>query len=663
MAILLAVTFSLPLAVPARAEVRDPSEANAQLEAIRREEGMDFCRAPRKPLSPRALQLCPMAEEAADCAGFKAACDAALHKKEEEKPSPFLESLIRVLGAIAHVLVYVLVAAVLVAIAIPIINAIRRRRRDAALAEAMPKHAVGVAQDEQRPEVERVDDAEDALRRADDLARNGDLGRATALYLSASLAALDRRGAIRIVKSRTNGEYVRACTESENRAKLRGIANEVDRVQFGGEPPTPDRVGKVATLARALVRALPTAMLMLGVALGTLGVSGCGTPGRPRFDDPAGDQVFVELLKRQGFPVSPLGASLAALRPVAAGDVAPILVLDLEKTSLEPDAEDSLVAWVESGGVLVLFGDENLKLTKTFDFSVSSASSKEVDALLSPLDPPDVPDDEDEDDAELAKRLEQARARATKHSVGRVVRGGKVKLDGGRTLATVGAGESYAAEKAYGKGVVVVVATDDLTTNAVLARKGNAAVIATLFTELAAQPALTGEANERRTPEARPVRIARPEDGISPPSNPFSALAQAGLERGMWHALVASMVLFLAFGARHARPKPEPEPTRRAFAEHVEATGAFYARAPQPSHALASFARFAEDRIRHALPRGTTDVAAFLAARSGRSKDECEALWERASNASVDDAPRGDELRTLTDLRAVVTAALKRDRT
>ena len=131
----------------------------------------------------------------------------------------------------------------------------------------------------------------------------------------------------------------------------------------------------------------------------------------------------------------------------------------------------------------------------------------------------------------------------------------------------------------------------------------------------------------------------------------------------MWHALVASMVLFLAFGARHARPKPEPEPTRRAFAEHVEATGAFYARAPQPSHALASFARFAEDRIRHALPRGTTDVASFLAARSGRSKDECEALWERASNASVDDAPKGDELRTLTDLRAVVTAALKRDRT
>lgn len=640
----------------AAAELRDPSEANAQADAIRREPGMDFCRAPRKPLPPAALGLCEMANEAEDCAGLKAACDAVLHKKDDEKPSELVKSILRALGAIAHVLVYVLVAVVLIAIAIPIVNAIRRRRRDAALAESIPMAHGHAAAPEELPALEHVDDAEDALRRADELARAGDLARATSLYLSASLAALDRRGAVRIVKSRTNGEYVRACTETENRPKLRGIATEVDRIQFGGEPPTAERVGRVAGLARALVRALPLALLVLGLAA-------CGAPGHPKFDDPSGDQLFVELLKRQGFTTSPHGASLSSLAPLGTEAISPILVIDLDRTALEPDAEESVTAWVESGGVLVLFGTDNTKLATKYGFSSTFVASKDIDARVTPLDPPDVPDEDDDNDALYQKRLEGARRRATKHFSGRVAHGGAVKLEGSTTLVAIGDNQAYAAEKPFGKGVVVVVHDDDLTTNAVLARRGNAAVVAALFTELSAQPAMTGAANERRTREARAIRIARPEDGISPPSNPFAALSRAGLGRGMWHALFASLVLFFAYGIRHARPKPEAAPARRAFAEHVEATGAFYARAPRPAHALWAFARFAEDRVRHALPRGTTDVPTFLAARSGRSEDDCRELWERATSAKPDDETRGDELRTLTDLRAVVATAtaLRRD--
>lgn len=637
----------------ARAD-RDPAAAEGHARAARTELDMQFCRAPKLPLGPEALELCSVAAEIPDCAALVAACDAALKKPEHDEPSDFMKSLMAALGVVAHGLVYLLVGGAVIALLVPIVNAIRKRRRDASLAEKVDVTATNNATTEAPKEIERVDDAEEALRRADDLARRGDLSRATTLYLAASLSALDRRGAIRITKSRTNGEYVRACSEPDSRPKLRGIANEVDRVHFGGEPPTAERVGKVASLAKALVRALPLAMLLLGLV-------GCGNPGKPKMNDPAGTELFVETMKRQGMPVTPLGSSLASLRPLDDGEPAPILVIDLERTHLEPDAEDKIVAWVASGGVLVLMGDGSHKLSKTFGYSSRSINVKEVDARLTPL-AIDTSDDDDDDESEtlFRARLQKSRDSATKHFRGMVPFPGVVEVTGGLTLVSAGDG-AYAIEKRHEKGVVVVVHDSTLLRNAVVARPGNAAVITALFTELSANPAYTGGPEEHRTAEVRAIKLARREDGISPPDNPFSALAQAGLARGMWHALAASLVLFLAYGVRHARPKPEPAPSRRAFAEHVLATGAFYARSPHPTRALASFARFAEDRVRQALPRGTHDVPAFLAQRTGRSVDDCRTLWERVTATTPEDTPKGDELRVLADLRGVLIAALRRD--
>jgi len=654
-------TLALVCAVAPKAHAeRDPSTAEAHARAARAELSMEFCRAPKKPLSPEALLLCDDAGAVPECEGFAAACREALKKPEKEPSSDATKAILEALAAAAHVLVYLLVAAAVVALLVPIVRAIRRRKRDAAVADPATTNQAVPAAPEGPKAVERVDDAEDALRRADDLARAGELTRATNLYLAASLAALDRRGAIHITKSRTNGEYVRACAEPESRPKLRGITNEVDRVHFGGEPPSEERVGKVAGLARALVRAVPLAALALGLI-------GCTPPGRPRMNDPAGNELFVETMKRQGMPVTPFGSSLASLRPLTDGEAAPILVLDLEQAMLEPDAEDAVVAWVASGGVLVLFGTSNKKLSKTFEFSSQAGSSSEVDGRLTPLalEAQDEDDDGDETEQMFLARLERARSAGTRHFRGHVPAAGVVTMAQSFALVTLGAPGhdegAYARERRYEKGVVVVVHDGALLRNVGVARPGNAAVVAALFTELSASPAFTGGPEERRTAEVRTIKLARREDGLSPPDNPFSALAQAGLTRGMWHAFLASLVLFLAYGARHARPKPEAAPSRRAFAEHVLATGAFYARSPHPPHALASFARFAEDRIRHALPRGTSDVPAFLAHRSGRSLEDCRALWERAASASPDDSPKGDELRVLGDLRGVLVAALRRD--
>ena len=160
------------------------------------------------------------------------------------------------------------------------------------------------------------------------------------------------------------------------------------------------------------------------------------------------------------------------------------------------------------------------------------------------------------------------------------------------------------------------------------------------------------------SPSLYQVHVARGHDGVPPPSNPFSALVQAGLGKGAWHALAAALVLFLAYGIRQARARPNAPPARRAFAEHVEATGAFYGRARALGHALAAYGRFAEMRLRERVPRGG-DPVAFLAARAQVPHAEAARIWKRATEANAEGPPRGDELATIRDLRALLVKALE----
>lgn len=665
----LGVVAVTALTAPAAAALADPSEAQANADAARAAEAMSFCRAPRRPLSPRARALCPTARELPDCAGFVAACDAAQARRPAEGEGATLASLKRLLGALAQGLVVLLAAAALAALAYPIVQALRRRRRDASLADEPSTPKAVERAEAASPELPAVDDAEAALRRADDLAQSGELDRALFMYLAASLAALDRRGAVRIARSRTNGEYVRACSEPERRPALRELVREVDRAQFGGEPPTFERVSRASGLARALVRAAPAVVGALALSL----LVGCGADGRPRHADPAGDELFAELLTRQGLAVSPTGRALSSLAPLTPDEVdaAPVLVVDLDRTPLEPDAETRVVAWVESGGVLVLAGTGSEALSKAFGYrpappAPDSTGVTALDGLLSPLEPLRLDEDDEADDPEAwATRERAAREAATRRFRGAVHGGGALLVEGGEPLIVVAspaqpAGSVYAAAKPAGKGVVVALADGELFTNAGLSRPGNPGVVAALFSELMARPAYSG-GHGPRVRQERAVRLARAGDGISPPSNPFSALARAGLGLGMAHALVACLLLFAAYGARHARPRPAPAPARRAFSEHILATGAFYARLATPAHALAVFTRFAELRVRRTLPRGAADVPAFLSARTGAAPAASEALWSRAQEVEQGAAPRGDELAVLRELRALVSAALAPD--
>jgi hypothetical protein len=627
---------------PAHA-VLDPGRAQADADAAIHDNAYTFCRDPRTPLSFHARDLCPHATAIPDCAGFASEC--AKVRSPPSAPSwswlhgwPRWLSMPGFVGSLAQIFVWVLVAALVIAILVPIVGAIVRIRR-----ERTPKEkatAPAPAEDGPPVEVRTLTDPQLLLARAEELAKAGHLAAALHTYLAASLRALDQRGAVRIAKDRTNGEYVRACADPGAKPGLRDIVREVDRVQFGGQVATADGVGRAARQAFAIVRAVPVALLAFAVAIaGGLGCGGSSMKLPRPGDDPAGTDVFREVLRRQGVHLAGLESALASLPLPAAGERAPAVIVDVESTGLDEDTRDHLVEWVDAGGVLVLAGYP-FGWPKEFGGAgagSAAATHKITVRRLLARSPVDA------DEAEEVDETDEDAIYAPSNETGLLASGPGLTFGGtAERVAWFDDGTLYAAVLPHGHGYVLGIASDELMTNAGLARPGNAAAMVSILSNA----------------DRLEVRMADAEDGVSPPTTPIAALLRAGLGMGLLHALVATLILFLTVGVRLARARPAAPPRRRAFAEHVQAVGALYARARSAPHALSAFARFADERLRARMPRGSNDVAAFLASRARLPLDLCQRLWARALQAKAGAPPLGDELAVLRELAAAYAAAM-----
>ncbi|MDB4942567.1 MAG: hypothetical protein JWP97_2101 [Labilithrix sp.] len=618
------LALALALAVlPLRAAAQPaPGGADAEIESLRQDERYAFCARPRRPLGLRQRGLCSLASQVPRCEALQAACGEAPPKPESTR-----SRLTDVLAAVGKILLWLLVLGVAAAVAFPLVRALLRARRDRRIAQAeVTPGASSVLARATDVEPDALGDAESTLREGDELARRGEHTRALGLYLAASLVALDRRGALRIARHRTNGEYVRACSEEPSRGALREIVREVDRVEFGKALPDLEGVARVRARAAAVVRG--------AVAIGALLVlAGCGlgsTKG-PLVDDPAGSQLPMELLRHAGYDVDHLATSLAALPVPSAVARSPIVVLDVERVALEGEAESHLLRWVEGGGVLVLLGPAG-QWPRALHARALSTAETAYDVYS---------------DVGVTHDARAAFGRALSWPAADAF------------AFTSGSHTVVGAHLDLGKGAVVGLTNGELATNLGVSVPGNAdALLALLHVAARDQVRRDEERSLLGAPPAFVVRFAKGEDGIAPPTNPFTALARSGLGKGAWHALAASLLLFLAYGIRHARARPTPEPTRRAFAEHVEATGAFYGRARAWPHALAAYGQFAALRLRDRLPRGA-DPAAFLASRGGVSVDEATRVWQRATSAKTDDATVGDEAETIRALRSLLARALR----
>lgn len=623
----LAAAAALTLALAVRPAHAEPPLATFEDSAkgARADERYVFCRTPKMPLGRDALELCPLAKETPGCEGFARACDEELKPRTEPKAERTLDRVGPVLAAIGKVLVWAFLFAIAAALIVPIVRALLAARRrgarpaDKPAGAAKPREVEGA---EAAAELARGD-ALEALGRADRALADGRHDESTSLYLAAMLRALDARGLVTIARHRTNGEYVRACDDAHAREDLRHVVREVDLAEFGHAAPTRDRAEAVAARARRLVATLVAGALLL---------AGCAAPPkkRPRVDDPAGLELFADALAREGLAVSAPPSSLTNLPLVEPGARSPVLFVDASRTALEEDSAARLVRWVESGGVLVLAGSpatwpaafdahpapcpEGIARFDDGGWVGLDAETLDDDVLPAPPPPADV---------RIRDRSCFARA-------------------GSLALARSGSA-SFAARFDHGKGLVVAVGSAEPFTNVALSRPTGARAVAYTLRALG-EPMSRGGA----------VWIARPDDGVPPPTNPLSALARAGLVQGLVHGLVFAVLLFLAAGVRHARATPERPPTRRAFVEHVLATGAFYAKRRAARHALAAQAKYADEEIRGRSPRDPAEALRAAAAASGATVEELERLLAFAAAPGDDDRKPAEDLADLAALTRIV---------
>jgi hypothetical protein len=387
------------------------------------------------------------------------------------------------------------------------------------------------------------------------------------------------------------------------------------------------------------------------VVLSALFASGC-SKGFSDKSDPAGFELFADLLERQGAELSRIPGSLAYL-PMD-GTKGPVVVLDAERVPLEAETRAHLVAWVAQGGAVLIAGNPErwpsefwAKPTGAGETDASACatsdtpSSKTVDVVVETRDAPDRGDDEDDDD-EPAPTSKPHIRHATLSQRTAMTWPSEDRQP--RAIAKLESGELYGALRTFDKGKILGLASTDLLTNAGLAVPGNAAAMVALVAAL----------------DRTSFAVARREQGISPPDNPFAGLIRVGLGPALVHAALFIPLLFLAYGVRQVAPRPDAPRQRRAFAEHVSAVGGLYARRRAATHALAVYAKLVDDRLRATMTRGT-DPAEFLAARSGQDASEVKALYARAQAAREPGAaPRSDDLHVLERLSGMFARALER---
>lgn len=623
----------------------DPKAADADTRALMGADGYSFCTRPDHPLSAGARALCPLAGEIPGCTALVEECEAA--PTPPPKPSAFLLQLARLLAAVAPYFAWTLVAVLLILVVYLVVRAVRAAREDVAPVQPGGPGEVTVLTEAPTPEAD-VSPAEALLARAGEAYARGDYRAALFTYLAASLRALDDRGAIRVERHRTNGEYLRGCREATARPPLRDLMREVDGVQFGGGEATADAARVAQSRAERIVRASADAARLAAGALMALGVvlslGACDLQGGGAHANPAGRDLLTDLLAKQGAQISSLPGSLANL-PMK-GATGPVVILDADQVPLEEETREHLLAWVKQGGTLVLAGDPAQWPADLWAKSILGCGPGTTGVRVETRDaaPTAAEDDDDEEPAprgrpvpSLAPHLHHAklarRAAMTWPSEERAP----------RVLARYDDGELYGALRAFGEGRVLGLASSDLLTNIGLAVPGNAAAVIAMLATL----------------DRSEFAVARAEQGIAPPTNPFAGLLHIGLGPALVHVALFIPLLFFAFGVRQAAPRDEPPPRRRAFAEHVQAVGALYSRRRAATHALAVYARHVDDRLRARASRGG-DPAHFLAARSGADVVETAQLYARAMEARGDSAPRGDELEVLQRLSVLYGKAMSR---
>ena len=590
-----------------------------------------FCKDPKFPLSDSERQYCDVVGDTTNiCPTLPAACkhenevkppDVDRNKDHDTKASPNEthddpashddsdhSTRIPSLGGFGQILFTALAVVFVLLIARFLWKNVERDRSDKKEESREPDKEI---EEIQKPAI--VDPIETDVQRLLARARSraeSDPKRAMEDAYAALLRRLEGDGLIHLHPSRTNGDYLRAVRErAELTAAMAGIVRDIERVQFGSDPPTTSGFRSIYERVLPWVgRAALLALIILGASNSLSCSKASHEPVEGGSSTPSGSRAIAELIERGGRKV-------VYRRVTEHVDADTNISVVLNDASLDDVAKDALIDRVkEDGGTVVFLGNAprslELKDSSEFDSGRLLVSASRGTTVL-PAPPTGHFDSLPRGATTLLERT------PTKF--------GPPK--------PVGRGSIYAVRFLRGKGEVIAFADNTLFHNIALVPPANAEFIADLFHHM--------------RPGNVEIYDAWATRGSS---SPMASVDNAHLTPILLQLLAAAVLLFVYKGTQFGAPRDARGRSRRSFVEHARAIGVAFRRAKASEHALGLFGVWAFDRLRargeRGNQRGTRHLAHVIAERTGDSESdvlatlhEVRAMRDDASPPSSREAP------------------------
>lgn len=549
---------------------------------------LPFCHDVKYKLRFSDRWLCSLSEaDQQRCPAFKQLCASTAPPEPASSKSAWSSSF----GFVAEVLFWLLIGALVVALVVALRRMFVGRRDTAELAaernSLQPEQAAAPPMPSGDTDVSRL---LDKARRA---AERGELSVAIDSAHAAAVQGLAAAGRVEVDRDRTNGDYLRELRRDPAlQQEFKAIVSKVEVTQFGGAAPSRGAFDQVLDQVLALLRRLALLAVLLCAAGSLPGCSSSGSASQERAElAPTGLYTLRRLLADQGAKVrqrlTPLGRF--------DDDVAVVVVYD---TELEDEQRDVLLRWVREGGAVVVAGGES-GLEKAGEIELGRSTCGHA--------------------AQRAPKLELAplKLAVLGHSVLEL----KPKTDSVvvHQVEAVCGDRPYVATAYVEDGTLTFIAEPELLTNASLSVADNARLVA----------------EQLLLPEGGTIELVGPWTGDGSQS-PIQSIKNAGLLPVMLQLLALVGLLALrqgtSFGARHDVTRR----VRRAFADHVRALAATYARARAGRLASASYGLLLIDQLRERLCPGQKpslfELAAAIARRVRRPETEIVQLLVEAKS-------------------------------
>lgn len=560
---------------------------------------LPFCHDPKYKLRYSDRWLCSLSEaEQQRCPAFKKLC-ATKPPPEPERSSSGGASGPTPLGFVAEVLFWILIGALVVALMVALRRMLMSRRETA---EAVPERSS--LQPVQAPAPAPVSGDTDVTRLLDKARRaaeRGELDVAIDAAHAAAVQGLSAAGRVEVDRDRTNGDYVRQLRgDPPLQQEFKAIVGKVEVAQFGGVAPTRGSFDQVLDQVLSLLRRLAVLSLLL---LASSSLLGCGPSRADSQQDPelgpGGLHTLRRVLGDQGAKVRKRVAPLGRLGE----DVGMVVVLD---TTLEDEQREHLLRWVHGGGAAAVIGREH-ELEGLAELRTQQASCGRS--------------------AERGPKLEAAPLKlAVMGESSLVINAAADSVVAHRVDAVCG-GRPYIVTAYVGDGTITFIPEAELVSNASLSVADNAQLIA----ELLSVPGAT-------------IELVGPWTGDGSES-PIQSIKSAGLLPVMLQLLALVALLALRQGISFGARRDVLRRVRRAFADHVRAVAATYARARAGRLVSANYGLLLIDQLRERLCPGQKptlfQLAAAIARRVGRPETEIVQLLVEAKS-TFDEQHEGD---------------------